>query len=208
MSFRTWLRVFFFSIVIIPMVAVAFVLFKLTADSETGRADAGIAAGLRNAFAVYTEDASQATPALRAAARDRGLRAALLAGDDRAASARMNALLRAAPTVASIAFYGPDGRRVAAAGSPDAVAPRSAPLSRPSGRKFGTLAVSVTYADAFVREVQRLSGREVSIFRRNTRLASTVKGGRGSPELGSPDESHNFDIDGKDYRGRVDRVGE
>src|SRR5829696_7418038 len=149
MSFRTWLRVFFFSIVIIPMVAVAFVLFELTADSETGRADAGIAAGLRNAFAIYAEDAKQATPALRAAARDRGLRAALLAGDNRAADARMNALLRGDPTLASIAFYSSGGRRLAAAGSPDAVAPRSAPLSRPSGRRLGILAVSVTYADAF-----------------------------------------------------------
>src|SRR4051794_22018389 len=102
MSFRTWLRVFFFSIVIIPMVAVAFVLFKLTADSETGRADAGIAAGLRNAFAVYSDDANRATPALRAAARDPGLRAALLSRDDRAASARMDALLRSDPTVAAI----------------------------------------------------------------------------------------------------------
>src|SRR4051794_28876551 len=158
MSFRTWLRVFFFSIVIIPMVAVAFVLFQLTGDSETGRADAGIAAGLRNAFAVYTEDASRATPALRAAARRSELRAALLAGGDGAGSAGMNALLRADPTIASIGFYDSSGRRVAAAGSPDAVAPRSAPLSRPSGRKLGPLAVSVTYADAFVREVHRLSG--------------------------------------------------
>ena len=93
MSFRTWLRVFFFSIVIIPMVAVAFVLFKLTADSETGRVDAGIAAGMRNAFALYSEDASRATSALRAAARDGGLRTALLAGDERAAAARLGALL-------------------------------------------------------------------------------------------------------------------
>jgi diguanylate cyclase (GGDEF)-like protein len=208
MSFRTWLRVFFFSIVIIPMVAVAFVLFELTADSETGRADAGIAAGLRNAFAVYSEDAHRATPALRAAARDQELRAALLARDHRAASARMNVLLRTDPTLASIVFYDPGGKRVAAAGSPDAVAPKSAALSRASGRKFGTLAVSVTYADAFVREVQRLSGREVSIFRRGRRLASTLKGARTSPELGAPDESRTFDIDGEEYRGRVDRVSE
>src|SRR3954470_8697079 len=208
MSFRTWLRVFFFSIVIIPMAAVALVLFKLTGDSETGRADAGIAAGLRNAFAVYTEDAGSATAALRAAARDRELRTALLGDDMRAASARMNALLRSDATVASIAFYNARGRRVAAAGSPDAVAPRSAPLSRVNGQKFGTLAVSVTYADAFVREVQRLSGREASIFRGSTRLASTLKGARASPELGPPDESRDFSIGDTEYRGRMDRVSE
>src|SRR4051812_50209719 len=91
MSFRTWLRVFFFSIVVIPMAAVALVLFKLTGDSETGRADAGIAAGLRKAFAVYTEDARSATPAPRAAARGRDLRTAPPGGDKPAAPPRPKA---------------------------------------------------------------------------------------------------------------------
>jgi diguanylate cyclase (GGDEF)-like protein len=208
MSFRTWLRVFFFSIVIIPMVAVAFVLFKLTADSETGRVDAGIAAGMRNAFALYSEDANRATSALRAAARDGGLRTALLAGDERAAAARMGALLRSDPTLASIAFYSPSGERLAAAGSPDAIAPRTAPLSRDDGRRFGTLAVSVTYADGFVRDVERLSSHEVSIFRGGRRLDSTLRGVRSAPELGTPDESRNFEIDGEEYRGRVDTVSD
>jgi diguanylate cyclase (GGDEF)-like protein len=208
MSFRTWLRVFFFSIVIIPMIAVAFVLFKLTGDSETGRADAGIAAGLRNAFAIYTDDARQATPTLRKAARDRGLRAALLAHDNHAAAGRMDALLRTDPAIASIAFYSPAGKRLAAAGSPDAVAPRSAPLTGPNGRRVGTLSLSVTYPDEFVRDVQRISGREASIFRQGQRLASTLHGTSGSPELGSPDASRNFDIHGSDYRGRVDRITE
>jgi diguanylate cyclase (GGDEF)-like protein len=208
MSFRTWLRIFFFSIVIIPMVAVAFVLFKLTADSETGRADAGIAAGLRNAFAVYADDADRAAPALRSVGRDSGLRAALLARRRRAARARMNALLRGDPNIAAIAFYSPSGRRFAAAGSPDAVAPKSAPLTRPGGGRSGTLSVSVSRADAFVRDVQRLSGREVSIFRRSRRLASTLQGPRSSPEHGTPDESRDFEIAGDEYRGRVDRVTE
>ena len=208
MSFRAWLRVFFFSIVIIPMVAVAFVLFKLTADSETGRTDAGIAAGLRNAFAVYSDDADRAAPALRSAARDSQLRAALLAGSRRRASARMEAMLRADPTIAAILFYSPGGRRLASAGSPDAVAPKSAPLTSATGRGFGTLSVSVTYADAFVREVGQLSGREVSMFRRDQRLASTRRGIKGSPELGKPDESRDFEIAGTEYRGRVDRLHE
>src|SRR5215211_920257 len=116
MSFRTWLRGFFFSIVIIPMIAVAFVLFELSSDSETGRADAAIAAGLHNAFAVYSDDARRATPALRAAARDQQLRGALVARDDRTAAARMDVLLRTDPELAAIAFYEPGGKRVAAAG--------------------------------------------------------------------------------------------
>jgi len=208
MSFRSWLRVFFFSIVIIPMVAVAFVLFKLTADSETGRADASLAAGLRNAFTVYSQDADKAGPALRSATRDGELRAALLAGKSRRASARMDVMLRADRRIASIGFYDTSGRRFAAAGSPDAIAPKRVALSRAGGTEFGSLAVSVTYADAFVRQVHLFSGREVSVFLRHRRLASTLHGIRGAPELGRPDESRDFKIAGNEYRGRVDQLHE
>src|SRR5204863_506506 len=85
-----------------------------------------------------------------------------------------DALLRTDPAIASIAFYSPAGKRLAAAGSPDAVAPRSAPLTGPNGRRVGTLSLSVTYPDEFVREVQRISGREASIFRPGPRLAAKI----------------------------------
>jgi diguanylate cyclase (GGDEF)-like protein len=208
MSFRTWLRVFFFSIVIIPMVAVALVLFRLTSDSETGRADAGIAAGLRNAFAVYSSDAHDADPALRSVARDAGLKGALLARDYRSGAVRMSALVDGDPALTAIAFYSSSGKRLAAAGSLDAVAPRTAPLTGSGGRRFGTLSVSVTSADGFVRAVSRISGRDVSIFQQGRRLASTLRRTRGSPELGTPDQSRNFQISGTEYRGRVDRLSE
>ena len=79
MSFRSRLRLFFALIVIVPMIALGVVLFALTARSETGKADAGLAAGSRSATGVYREDA-RACPALaapdrgrpRAAARARG----------------------------------------------------------------------------------------------------------------------------------------
>src|SRR5919206_3379886 len=55
MSFRQRLWLFFTIIVVIPMFAVMLVLFSLTADSETGKADAEIAQGLRSAFYLYDE---------------------------------------------------------------------------------------------------------------------------------------------------------
>src|SRR3954468_17445247 len=69
MSFRSRLLLFFMIIVIVPMIAVALVLFSITADSETGKADAAIAQGLRAAFAVYDGDRAKARPALEAVAR-------------------------------------------------------------------------------------------------------------------------------------------
>src|ERR687896_941637 len=79
-SFRGRLRLFFVLLVIVPMIALAVVLFTLTARSETGKADAGISAGTRTAFGVYEEAAARAEPALRRVAADRRLRAVLVSG--------------------------------------------------------------------------------------------------------------------------------
>jgi hypothetical protein len=49
MNFRGRLRLFFALIVIVPMLALGIVLFALTGRTETGKADAGIAAGTRTA---------------------------------------------------------------------------------------------------------------------------------------------------------------
>ena len=50
------------------------------------------------------------------------------------------------------------------------------------GRRLGTLSVSVTDANAFVAEVGRLSGHQVSVFRNDRRLASTIRNPGGSSE--------------------------
>src|SRR2546423_14730437 len=77
MSFRGRLWLFFTIIVAIRMVAVALVLFSLTADSETGKADAEIAQGMRAAFAVYDEDRDRPRAPLDAIAGDAELGKAL-----------------------------------------------------------------------------------------------------------------------------------
>ena len=79
-NFRARLRLFFVLLVIVPMIALAVVLFTLTARSETGKADAGIAAGTRTAFSLYEERAAEAGPAVREVAADPQLTAALASG--------------------------------------------------------------------------------------------------------------------------------
>ena len=87
MSFRGRLRVFFTIIVVVPMVAVAAVLYRLTADSETGKADAGLAAGMRTAFSAYDASAEKAEPALRLLAENRAFVEGLATGGSRARAA-------------------------------------------------------------------------------------------------------------------------
>src|SRR5215217_8094599 len=105
MSFRARLFLFFVIIVVVPMIAVALVLFSLTKDSETGKADAQIAQGLRVAFGEY----SDARAPLNRIARDRELGTALGAGDIAQVRARVRALARRYD-VDSIAAYSTRGR--------------------------------------------------------------------------------------------------
>ena len=88
MSFRARLFLFFVIIVVVPMIAVALVLFSLTKDSETGKADAQIAQGLRVAFAEYSDARASTRSVLSRIARDNELGNALarraIARDSRA----------------------------------------------------------------------------------------------------------------------------
>jgi diguanylate cyclase (GGDEF)-like protein len=206
MSFRGRLRFFFTSMVIVPMIGVAVVLFILTRESETGKADAGIATGLRNAFVMYDDATGQARPGLRELSTDATLRQALAGGDRAAARREMERLRRSDRRIASIELYGPGGRLLARAGSGGAIAAATLPVARAGGGRVGTLSVSVTRAAPFARRVARLSGMGVTVFRGRQRLGSTLRDGGGSPERGEPGKSRQFSAGGKDYRGRVDRI--
>jgi diguanylate cyclase (GGDEF)-like protein len=206
MSFRGRLRFFFTSMVIVPMIGVAVVLFLLTRESEVGKADAAIAGALRNAFVVYGDATGLARPQLREVAADQSLRDALAAGKSGAARTEMDALRRARPRIAAIELYGPDGRLLARAGSIDAIAPAIVPVVRAGGRRIGTLSVSVTRAGSFTRRVARLSAMGVSVFRDGRRLDSTLRGAKGSPESSETSRSHDFSVKGEDYRGRMDQI--
>ena len=93
MSFRGRLAIFFILIVILPMIALAIVLFSLTESSETGKADAGIAQGSRTAFAVHEAAARQTAAEARAVAADPRLRQALADGRTADARARIGELV-------------------------------------------------------------------------------------------------------------------
>src|SRR3954469_11666537 len=104
-SFRSRLLLFFMIIVIVPMIAVALVLFSITADSETGKADAQIAQGLRAAFAVYDGDRGQARPGLTRVLHDPALARALARGYRKAVAARLPRLAAQMPGLRRIAVY-------------------------------------------------------------------------------------------------------
>src|SRR3954466_15798191 len=198
MSFRSRLLLFFMIIVIVPMIAVALVLFSITADSETGKADAAIAQGLRAAFAVYDGDRAKARPALESVASDPPLPAAIAKHDTAAATARLKTLLRAHPAIRRIAAYDNGRRQIAAIGSPDAVASAIAAPSTGS-KRIGLIAVSITSADQYARDVKRLTGLEARVIVAGRLAGWTLGETTGRP---TPPRSGNMSIGDRQYRGR------
>src|SRR4051812_33663701 len=81
MSFRSRLTLFFVLIVIVPMVSVAFVLFRLIADNESGKADAGVKARQETAISLFDGAQAVAGRRLREIGADKELARALQAGD-------------------------------------------------------------------------------------------------------------------------------
>ena len=94
MSFRNRLTLFFVLIVVVPMVAVAFVLFRLIADNESGKADARLAATKGSAINLYREDFNRANVAAEKIGSDVALSQALRDGDRQALETRLEELLK------------------------------------------------------------------------------------------------------------------
>jgi diguanylate cyclase (GGDEF)-like protein len=195
-SFRNRLALFFVLIVIVPMLAVTFLVFRLIGESERGQTAAAIAqqhstaAQLfgeqrRLAGAVLTEVAS----ATHTTAAIKDLRSALQDGGRgraraQAAAERIIAGQRRLPIasrrIQRIVFL--HGRTaVVHAGDRTAIAPAVGPLESKRGRTLGTLALSVSDASTFAHRVQRLTtikgerpGLHVVVLNGSKLLGSTL----------------------------------
>jgi diguanylate cyclase (GGDEF)-like protein len=210
MSFRGRLRLFFAIIVVVPMIAVALVLFAVSESSETGKADAAIAAGLRNALALHEESSERAEPVLRRVARNPRIRAQL----ERGLTERtpLDRVLRDYPEAVEIGLTDLAGRTRGTSvsvfrGGPDSprgIGASSAPL-RDAVRTVGQLSVSVTASTDFVRRIERLSGLEASVSVGEEVLASTVPGATPA-RLGGPRTSREVRFGADEYRGRATRI--
>src|SRR5919112_1470548 len=93
-SFRIRLRLFFVVIVIIPMVAVALVLFQLVSRSEQSQVDAQLGEAQRVAQNIYRDSTAEANDAGKAIVKDDGLKMAIAKKDAAGIEARLDAAAR------------------------------------------------------------------------------------------------------------------
>jgi diguanylate cyclase (GGDEF)-like protein len=195
MSFRNRLTLFFVVIVIVPMIAVALVLFRLIADSETGKADAGVAAAARAAGGLYrleTTD-SAAQNAISLVQHDFRLAEALAKGYSSSAQRHAEKLMRAG-NIRRLQIVQGD-KKVADAGDPTAIAPTTFYLVDAKRKPLGLLSLSMTSATNFAALVKQVTGVDAALTAGGKLLASTLPGVQpGLPTVG------NVTVGGHSYR--------
>src|SRR5579884_2555062 len=147
MSFRARLTRFFILIVVIPMIAVGFLVFRLISESEQAKTDARANGVLAAASSLYRSESAAASLDARSIARDVGAKAA----------ARATPAARLRSTIAGLADQSGlarvtlrrAGETVVEFGDPTAVAPGSATVR---GRQITVVASELT-ASQFVHEL-------------------------------------------------------
>jgi diguanylate cyclase (GGDEF)-like protein len=193
-SFRNRLRLFFFVIVVVPMLAVALVLFRLASASDDAKVDARLSQAQRSAAALYDEDQRRAGDAAKVIAQDRGLQDAISAKRQTQIQARLTSLAaargvhQARLTLAGLGTFD--------AGAPPSVAGSTTDLVDKDGRPKGTLAVSLRSAAAYTDELRRINRVHAVVVIGGRVVASTLPE---APPASLPDHG-DVDLGGTRYR--------
>jgi diguanylate cyclase (GGDEF)-like protein len=193
-SFRNRLTLFFVAIVILPMVSMAFVLFRLLSDNERGKADARLAARQETARNLFAEDAERAGRLAGRVGGDVVLARALRARDRGAAQRRTQALLEELGLARVRISAG--GRTIADAGSTSATAAAERELVDPGGRRY-RLELSDRTAQAYARSVRRITGLHVVVRLGRQTIGATLSG---VPREPLPLPVGEVDVGGTEYR--------
>jgi diguanylate cyclase (GGDEF)-like protein len=198
MSFGRRLALFFLVIAIVPTGTLIAILLFVSSDSQRGKADARLAAGLQTAMAVYSGRRAEATADAHRLAKNPELAIALKTDD----AARLNSFARSAlqqPGVVAVQLQDAAGAKLARAGAQNAIAFSRIRLTD-AGVAVGQLLVSTTRAPPYVAQVKQLTGRELVVDRGGTTLASTVP--PPSEEIGR-DDTADLTTGGKQYRAHL-----
>jgi diguanylate cyclase (GGDEF)-like protein len=194
-SFGRRLALFFLLIAIVPMAALIGILLFVSDDSQRGKADARLAAGLETAVSVYNERTSAATVRVRRLAASPDLAAALQSGASDVISAFMSDAA-ADPGVVRVELLDNASRLMSGAGPTSAVAFARVGLTE-QARPVGTLRLSTTTAEQYAAAVHRLTTQQVVLLRGGVTLASTVPAPSKTLE---PNQTADVSAGGSDYR--------
>jgi diguanylate cyclase (GGDEF)-like protein len=192
-SFRARLRLFFVVIVVVPMVAMAIVLYQLIVKSESSQTDARLAQSQTVATGIYEEEQTEAGQVAQQVGTDQQLADALDQSDRRAVQSRLDTL--AERNGARYIRTKVDGKGEFVSGSLPALAAATRRLMNEQQQETGELTVAMLSPDEYARRIAELTGAEVVIDSADDRLASTQPNASTDlPERGA------VEVAGADYR--------
>ena len=195
-SFRGRLTLFFLLIVVLPMIAVAVLVTQVTAQSDNGKADARLAAGLDAALALYRDDAAAAKQPVMGFASEPALAAALRSGDRARIQKTARGLARE-HGIRALVIQTPGGKVLATVARRDLIANYRINLRGPAGM-LGSVSASSTTPSSYLARVRHLTGRDGAILEGRDTISSTLAlGGTPVPENGHSGDVH---VEGMDLR--------
>jgi diguanylate cyclase (GGDEF)-like protein len=192
-SFRNRLRLFFVVIVIIPMIAVAFVLFRLVTTSETSETDAQLSEAQKVARNLLERSAVDADEAGKQIANDRALSRAIADGQDLVIQDRLgDAAQRAGARRVHLELTGQGDYDV---GSGPAVGAARNTLLDQDKRQLGRLVTAMETAQSAARLVRDVAevgtvivaGEDDVIAASSDRLTRVQLPGKGDATIGERD---------------------
>jgi diguanylate cyclase (GGDEF)-like protein len=187
-------------IVIVPMIAVAAVLFQLLDATDNSKLDSKIAQAQVGATNLFSAKRGQAMTAARRAQDNVGLSSALHNRDAAAVRRQLEGLSRTIGAQRIELVVEGFGRFET--GTPSAIALAAAELQDSNKRAIGQIAVSVTSARAYASEVLSLLAVQARVDRGGVVLASTLPAAK---NLKLPDTDGATDVMIGDRKYRTSR---
>jgi diguanylate cyclase (GGDEF)-like protein len=192
-SFRNRLRLFFVVIVIVPMVAVALVLYKLVAAAGDGKVDAALAQNQTAAMRLLGQDERHAGVVASAIVKDPRLSREIRAGHAAAINTRLAVLAKRVGAARTQLTLSGTGRFETGSGA--AVAPTRRSINGDTG-VIGTIAVSTRSAQSYADELRSFNDVHAVLTERGRVVGSTLIGKPAAPLPRQGD----VDVEGAHYR--------
>jgi diguanylate cyclase (GGDEF)-like protein len=193
-SFRNRLTFFFILLVILPVLAVAFVGILIVRDSEEEKIDSTLTQSQTAAEALYRESRTRADKVAQTVRSDRELAAAVRDRDRDAIQERLADLAQRGGAVR--VRLTPRGMEPIEAGAEvDAVAHSESRVLDANEDPAGRMSLSVTTARDYAELVMRATGQQVLLTRGDELVAGTLETANGSIPLRGEAE-----VEGENYR--------
>jgi len=173
-SFRSRLTLFFLIIVIVPMLAIALLLFGQISRTANGRVNAEISAKQRVALKLFDQERDRGRSTLnKVVLKDDVFIGSVQSNDLRRARKRARQFVDSPRGIDRIVVF--DGKRVVVdVGDPKSIAPATRPVRSRGAGSLGNFQVSMIDGPAYVKQVRTLTGLDTVVRSGDDVLTSTI----------------------------------